>query len=115
MGAIAFIFYLGWNIHWISRGLIPPSILIGIFGIPAPTTGMTRSTLAFVHGDWVRAFLWNPFTLPFYFLLVWSAFEIFGKIIRKQKLLFSRTLVSIWIIILIGAWITKLAMPSQWW
>lgn len=95
--------------------MIPPSILKGVFGIPAPTTGMTRSTLAFLDGDWVTAFLWNPFTLPFCLLLFCTALEIAWKAVRKQRLVLSKPLVIAWPTILLAAWITKGAMGAQWW
>lgn len=115
LGSLAFAFYFAWNVRWIARGAIPPSILVGVFGIPAPTTGMTRSTLAFLRGDWTSAFLWNPFTLPFYLVLVWTGVEVASQLIRRQRLVISKPLVLTWPAMLLAAWITKLALGSQWW
>lgn len=115
LGTVAFAFYLAWNIRWLAAGAVPPSILLGVFGIPAPTTGMTRSTLAFLRGDWTAAFLWNPFTLPFCGILWWTLLEVGARWIRKQRLLLSKPLVLAWVIMLVAAWITKLAMGPTWW
>lgn len=115
VGTLAFVFYLGWNIRWLARGAIPPSILIGIFGIPAPTTGMTRSTFAFLRGDWRDAFLWNPFTLPFYGVLLWTTVELVLRLAKHQRPTLSKPLVIAWPVMLLAAWITKFAMGSDWW
>lgn len=115
LGTIAFGLYLAWNIRWLAAGMIPPSILLGVFGIPAPTTGMTRSTMAFLEGKWSTAFLWNPFTLPFYAVLLWTAIEITRKSFCKRRLVFSKPLLIAWCGILAAASITKFAMGPQWW
>ena len=115
LGTLAFAFYLAWNIRWLAAAAVPPSILLGIFGIPAPTTGMTRSTLAFLNGDWGEAFLWNPFTILFHLILAWTAVEITSTLLRRQRLALSKPLAVTWPVMLLAAWITKLAMGSQWW
>jgi hypothetical protein len=115
LGSVAFALYLAWNIRWLTAGMIPPSILLGVFGIPAPTTGMIRSTMAFLHGDWNSAFLWNPFTLPFYFVLAWTALEISLRFLRKQRLVISKPLTITWPAMLLAAWIAKFAIGPQWW
>ncbi len=115
LGTVGFALYLAWNIRWLAVGMIPPSILLGVFGIPAPTTGMTRSTMAFLEGNWSTAFLWNPFTLPFYAVLIWTALEIARKSVRKRRLVLSKPLIFAWGGMLLAAWITKLAMGPQWW
>ena len=115
LGALAFAYYLAWNIRWIAVGMVPPSILLGVFGIPAPTSGMTRSTLALLDGDWSAAFLWNPFTLPFYAVLAWTAIEVTARLLRKQRLVISKPLAITWPTILLAAWITKFVLGPQWW
>lgn len=115
LGTIAFGLYVAWNVRWLVQGQIPPSILLGLTGLPAPTTGMTRSALAFVDGNWWTAFLWNPFTLPFCALLILTAVEIAWKYVKKRRLVMSKPLVVAWPSVLLVAWITKLAMGPQWW
>ena len=115
LGTTAFALYVAWNACWLAQGRIPPSILLGLTGLPAPTTGMTRSTLAFLAGDWSAAFLWNPFTLPFCALLIFTAGEIVWKCVKKSRLVLSKPIAVAWPTVLLTAWITKLAMGSQWW
>jgi uncharacterized protein DUF2752 len=60
VGVAAFLGYVAWNIFWIAKGRVPPSILTAITGLPCPTTGGCRGVLALIHGDWRRSILWNP-------------------------------------------------------
>ena len=115
VGTVAFAFYVIWNICWLTRGVIPPSILIGVFGVPAPTTGMTRSTLAILEGNWGAAFQWNPMTLPFYLVLVWTGVEGVCKLAKKRPFVLSAALVVTWASILLVAWIAKFALGPKWW
>jgi hypothetical protein len=115
LGTVAFFLYVGWNVRWLVQGRIPPSILLGLVGLPSPTTGMTRSTLAFLEGNGSIAFLWNPFTLPFCALLIFTAGEIAWKRARRRRLVLSHTLALAWPVLLLAAWITKLAMGPRWW
>ena len=115
LGTAAFVLYVGWNVRWLAQGQLPPSILLGLVGLPAPTTGMTRSTLAFLEGSWSTAFLWNPFTLPFGALLIFTACEIAWKRTTRRRLVLSHTLALAWPVLLLAAWITKLTMGPRWW
>jgi hypothetical protein len=115
LGTLAFVFYLAWNIRWLAAGVVPPSILLGVFGIPAPTTGMTRSTLAMLDGNWDTAILWNPFTLPFCLVLAWTVIEVFANLLRRQRLVLSKPLTVAWPAMLLAAWIAKFAIGPQWW
>lgn len=115
IGTIAFIGYLAWNVRWLAASRVPPSILIEIFGIPAPTTGMTRSTVALLDGEWKTAFLWNPLTIPCYLILAWTAVEILPKLRRKQHLALSKPLAVSWPALLLTAWVTKFMLGPQWW
>ncbi len=46
---------------WFSFGLPWPSCVFhDITGLPCLTCGATRSTIAFLHGNFVAAWLWNP-------------------------------------------------------
>jgi hypothetical protein len=115
LGTLSFGLYVAWNACWLAQGRVPPSLLLGLTGLPAPTTGMTRSTLAFLEGDWSAAFLWNPFTLPFCALLLFTVGEIAWKYVEKRRLVMSKPLAVAWPTLLLVAWITKLTMGSQWW
>jgi len=48
----AFAGYVLWNLFWLARGAIPPSILLYCTGLPCPTTGVCRSLLALRHGHY---------------------------------------------------------------
>ena len=115
LGSLAFLVYGAWNCYWWAKGALAPSILLGVFGLPAPTTGMTRSTLSFASGDWAHAFLWNPFTPCFYGLLLWTAVEVAVKFRRKARLLLSAPLVLAWVSVLLAAWGVKFLLGPQWW
>lgn len=115
VGTGAFIFYVAWNVHWIANGLIPPSIVMGLWEIPAPTTGMTRSTLALAEGDWAASLLWNPWTLPFLGVITWTMAEFVWKAVTVRRLVLSRALTLVWPAVLGLAWVTKLVMGSRWW
>jgi hypothetical protein len=46
---------------WLSFGLPWPSCVFhDITGLPCLTCGATRSTIAFLHGNFVAAWFWNP-------------------------------------------------------
>jgi len=115
LGTLSFALYVAWNVRWLMRAQIPPSILLGLTGLPAPTTGMTRSTLALLEGHWAAAFLWNPFTIPFCALLVFTTAEVTWKLVKQHRLVLSRPLAIAWPAVLFAAWIAKLAMGSRWW
>jgi len=46
-----------------------------ITGIPCPGCGMTRAFLELAEGDFVAAFQLNPFSIPFFLGLIFSAFK----------------------------------------
>ena len=46
-----------------------------ITGIPCPGCGMTRAFLELAEGDFVAAFQLNPFSIPFFLVLIFSAFK----------------------------------------
>jgi hypothetical protein len=47
---------------WLGLGLPwPTCVFHGLTGLPCVTCGLTRCTIAFLHGKFVTAWLWNPF------------------------------------------------------
>lgn len=46
-----------------------------ITGIPCPGCGMTRAFLELAKGDFVTAFQLNPLSIPFFLVLIFSAFK----------------------------------------
>ena len=115
LGTAAFLEYLYWNIHWLSRGEVPPSILIGHFGIPCPTTGMTRSFLALLDGQWQTSLLWNPMTLPLLGVLAWTGFSLTKQLWQKEKPHFTKPLGLAWLSVLLLGQISKFVLGPAWW
>lgn len=110
----AFLFYVLWNIYWLSMGQVPPSILIGVFGIPAPTTGMTRSTLALVDGRWLDSLAFNPFTIPTILLWAYSLMKGAKWVLRRPDAQLAPVVVKAWAWVLGLAWIYKLTQHFCW-
>lgn len=49
-------------IAWMALGLPWPSCAFhNLTGLPCVTCGATRCTIALLHGDFLTAWLWNPF------------------------------------------------------
>jgi hypothetical protein len=116
-GSIALLMYAGWNTWWLLvRQCIPPSILLELFGIPAPTTGMTRSWMCLVEGHFWQAVLWNPLTLPITLLYGASlAWLIQSVAFRKRVINLPPLMVKAWFILLPAAWCIKLLQGPAWW
>lgn len=110
-----FVAYCAWNLVWMLRGRIPPSLLTGVIGVPAPTTGMTRAWRALLQGDWTAAFLWNPFALPVSILYALSLWTAWRRFVLRRNVLLPRFVAVGWLVVLPAAWVVKIAMGSRWW
>jgi hypothetical protein len=79
---------LGLAIGWFALRLPWPRCLFhDLTGLPCLTCGMTRSTIAFLHGDFLTALRWNP--LVFSALCALSIFNIYAfavLIARRPRL-----------------------------
>ncbi len=85
------------------------------WGIPGPSTGMTRALVAAWHGRWSEAFQWSPLGLP---LAVGFSACIAG-------LFWGRFRWGVWRLpgwagwallgITAAAWVAKLMQPPAWW
>ena len=118
LGAFAFFLYASWNVYWWCNGQLAPSVLLKVFGVPAPTTGMTRSFIAFFNGHLMESLYWNPFTFPVIGVMIWSIYSISfqcykGK--KLSKLSLSPLLINLWAVFLILAFIAKLIMGPETW
>lgn len=111
----AALFYIGWNAHWLSQWRLPPSIAKEIFGVPAPTTGMTRSVRSLMQGDWLESLLWNPMTLPFLCILM-ITLGLWAKAWREEgNYVMRRGLVAGWGAIFILAIVAKVVIGPEHW
>src|SRR5438105_15934681 len=62
---------------WFTLGLPwPRCVFHELTGLPCVTCGMTRSAIAFFHGHFLVALLWNP--LVFAFLCGVTAFDLYA-------------------------------------
>lgn len=115
-GLSALVTYAGWNLWWLAQGSIPPSMLLELADIPAPTTGMTRSWMYLAAGETAQAFLWNPLTIPVTLLYLASLAWLGGSVgLRKQGPRLPALMIKAWAILLPTAWCIKLLQGPAWW
>lgn len=110
-----FLVYVIWNGWWLAQRQFAPSLLVALTGLPAPSTGMTRSVRALLAGEWGQGLLWNPFTLPLLGLFVLSLAWLALQACRRQRLALPRGLAWGWWATLLAAWATKLLLGPQYW
>lgn len=115
VGIVAFCFYVAWNIYWLAHRTIPPSILRGIFGLPAPTTGMTRSLRALLSGDLAGSVFWNAFLIPVLLLFASSFVSLSISLLKRRRLVLPKPIAYSWFAILATAWLTKFIQGSPSW
>ena len=79
---------LGCAAIWLSFGLPWPTCLFHeLTGLPCLTCGATRSTIAFLHGNFATSWSWNP--LGFIALCAVALFDLYALsvlITRAQRL-----------------------------
>ena len=73
---------------WLAIGLgWPQCPFLAITGWPCLTCGATRATIAFLHGDLLQAFSWNP--LAFLALCGAAVFDVYAVVVllgRRPRL-----------------------------
>lgn len=115
LATVCFCFYLGWNVYWLWRRTVPPSILLGVFGIPAPTTGMTRALRALWQGDGWGSLRWNPCAVPLAALYAGTLGYVAWRLRRRQSPLLPAWMGWAWLVLLLGGWLVKLVQGPAWW
>lgn len=110
-----FVFYVVWNVTWISKGRVPPSIMRALLGIPCPTTGATRSFLALCRGEYLQSFFLNPMMIVYVLLFVYSLAVLLRQAIHRQPLVLNSICAWAWGSSLILGWIAKFAMGREYW
>jgi hypothetical protein len=111
----AFGAYVVWNAVWISKGKIPPSILLALTGLPCPTTGGVRSLQALCRGEVLQALRFNPLTPVYLLLLGCTAVILAGKLLRRRPLLLPPYMGWLWGTSLVLGWIAKFALGRRYW
>ena len=107
--------YCGWWLFWLVQGSLPPAPLLAMTGLPAPTTGYTRSLCCAFDGDFASSFLYNAFALPISLLLATSVVWIGVRAVRRQTVRLPACFLHLWVITLSAAWITKLMGDPCYW
>ena len=107
--------YLGWNGYWLAQGELPPSLFLAATGLPCPTTGCTRSLLAWGRGEWMEALRYNPFSLVFVLLFVASGAQVALQLVRGTRPVMAPPTAWCWGICLAAGWIYKLASDPSYW
>jgi hypothetical protein len=73
---------------WLAMALPWPRCpFLAVTGLPCVTCGATRSTIAFLHGDFLSALRWNPLAFVAFCALI--AFDLYAAIVlvgRKLRL-----------------------------
>jgi hypothetical protein len=65
---------------WLALALPwPKCAFLAVTGLPCVTCGATRSTIAFLHGDFLSALRWNPLAFVAFCALV--AFDLYAVIV----------------------------------
>jgi hypothetical protein len=114
--AIAFFaVYVAWNVYWLSHATVPPSLLKALTGLPAPTTGGTRSVRHILAGNWGESLRYNAMTLPIGLLLVTSLACLGWQGLRGRRLSLPTWMVWSWAAVLSIAWALKLCSDPRYW
>ena len=96
----AFAFYLFWNLYFLLKAQLPPSILYKITGIPSPTTGMGRSLMAIIDFNLKGFFINNPIVIFFIPILILILINLFLSYYKREKLIVKKQFTSALFIIL---------------
>lgn len=100
--------YIIWNAYWLAHGRIPPALFKAITGLPAPTTGGTRSAIAMLRGDWPTSLHHNVMTLPIIALLAVTLACLARQHLTSRRLALPLPITLAWLVTLILAWLLQL-------
>jgi hypothetical protein len=113
--AAAAVVYVLWNLFWLSYARVPPSLFLGLTGLPGPTTGGTRSLLCLLHGDWQTSLAYNAMTVPILGLFAFSVGLLVIQAIRRERLRLPSWTPWAWLGVLGVAWAIKLTGSPVYW
>ncbi|TWU43088.1 hypothetical protein Q31b_21250 [Novipirellula aureliae] len=78
--------YIAWNAWWLLvQNQLPQSMFYAATGLPCPTTGCTRSLIAFGRGDLATSFRMNPFSLLIFGFAVLTALHLIANRLRAPN------------------------------
>lgn len=115
LAILIFVFYVFWNLYWISNYSIPPSIFNYFTGLPCPTTGCTRSLNCLFNKEYKQFFLFNVCTVPYIVLIGLSFFSILSNYILFGMLKISNYLALSWWFTLSIGWFFKFLIGKNYW
>ena len=110
-----FVVYVGWNAWWLAHEQLPMSLMKGLTGLPAPTTGLTRSLLLLWRGEFGASLTFHPLAIPMMALFLGSLAWLAAGWIRHGPLRLPAWLYRPLLITLACAWVIKLLSPRQYW
>lgn len=100
--------FAAWQVFWLSSGQLPPALFLAITGLPAPTTGGTRSLICLLRGDWVGSLHHNAMAVPITLLAISCVTLVITQAIRGRPARLSRHTGIAWLVVLGLAWSIKL-------
>ena len=111
----AFAGYCFWQVYWLIRGRLAPSLLTFYTSLPNPSSGVTRSIKAALAGHYQDFFLYNPFTVPFIALLAYSLCRLLVSWVKNRELQLPHTVGKLWFALLACAWLVKFILGRKYW
>ncbi len=108
--AALFVVYLWWNAYWLARGRMAPALFLGLTGIPAPTTGSSRSLLALADGDWRESLRQNALAVPLTAVFFYAILRVVWCVARRRRVALPAWIAWSWLGLLAVAGIAKVAV-----
>lgn len=111
----AFAGYCYWQICWLIRGKLAPSIFSYYTGFPNPGSGVSRSVKALLAGEYLDFVLYNPFTIPIFAMFIFSFYRLGNGWLKNRTLTLPASLGWLWLGLLLCAWIAKFMIGKEYW
>src|SRR5207253_3413552 len=110
-GSLLFV-YVCWQVFWLCQARVPPSLFLAFTGLPAPTTGGTRSLIQLCRGDWRGSLHYNPMAVPIILVLIATVGWLACQLVKRQRLYLPRASWLAWLFVLAVAWVVKLTQAA---
>ncbi len=105
--------YSAWQVYWLGNGQLPPALFLAITGLPAPTTGGTRSLLCLLRGDWIGALHHNVMAVPIALMTISCVAWVIIQALRGRRIWLSQRTGIAWVVVLGLAWSIKLLQAAR--